>query len=885
MRLNLSKSGIGVSTGVRGARISTGPRGTYITLGTHGIYYRQKLSPAPSPTPHVKMPTNQSELEFHEIATASADALMDSSASDLLKEMNKTYRKISWSKVTLYTGICAFFIGLAQPVILLISWLLIISALPLFFVDKKRKKIRLYYDFEDNKSSLYETILVGLQALKGCSSVWKIDAAAMTTDRKRHAGASTILKRTQVRVVQKVPFIESNVQIQGIKVGKQVVCFAPDHVFVFEKRKVGAVSYHDLQVNVSSTRFIEEGRIPKDGRQVDSTWRYVNKNGTPDKRFSNNKQLPVMRYGELTLTSSTGMRMLFQTSNPEAPTQLSQAVFLMAQDVPMNTTETPPSRPAEEVVSIPTDTTVSQRTEVNKELFYDEASLILQEYSHLRTPDSITNALHELSNRRSQSHDTQYASITFEFHTTASRLVRDSKRYASHSGHGCAEVELETYYTTFDSLTDSQRQWYFYWRDRVLHGDYVPTSLSYLVLFTYELMNYSFNENAAFNVSMMVRLYDQFKEAIPQCRSYLPRWTADMLWELEEGELARKWDAVHLPNNQVNFEEQLLSQHNHFDKVSISVWKPFLPKRETDFLVDHRHRVYNVFKQGIRLLAQVYTEQGDDPLDLWIADDQLTQPRYLFAGAVIARNHVTVNTTYDVRTASTLLKQQLPQLYRFAENLLREQEGKRRLSFELDVLPEGFPDLFRSQFQAGFRTRDRFVSLTGENASIEQGSVIPPAPEFEHAQSPTIELNFERINQLKSESEVLAEEFADLDADTGTSEDHETTNTPPNTSHEPVLSTSGSSDTEKDEGVLTDSEIILLQRFDEDGVLAVRDAQAYLREQGKMAGGFIDGINQKLLGILEDTLIEQDGDDYVIYEDYLDTVNRLLKGRGVNERS
>jgi len=41
--LNFSKSGIGVSTGVRGARISTGPRGTYINLGTSGLYYRQKI--------------------------------------------------------------------------------------------------------------------------------------------------------------------------------------------------------------------------------------------------------------------------------------------------------------------------------------------------------------------------------------------------------------------------------------------------------------------------------------------------------------------------------------------------------------------------------------------------------------------------------------------------------------------------------------------------------------------------------------------------------------------------------------------------------------------------------------------------------------------------
>jgi hypothetical protein len=42
-RLNFSKSGIGVSAGVKGARISTGPSGTFFNAGANGIYYRKKL--------------------------------------------------------------------------------------------------------------------------------------------------------------------------------------------------------------------------------------------------------------------------------------------------------------------------------------------------------------------------------------------------------------------------------------------------------------------------------------------------------------------------------------------------------------------------------------------------------------------------------------------------------------------------------------------------------------------------------------------------------------------------------------------------------------------------------------------------------------------------
>src|SRR4030095_3525577 len=44
IRFNLSKSGLGISGGVKGARLGVGPRGTYVHAGRHGLYYRKHLS-------------------------------------------------------------------------------------------------------------------------------------------------------------------------------------------------------------------------------------------------------------------------------------------------------------------------------------------------------------------------------------------------------------------------------------------------------------------------------------------------------------------------------------------------------------------------------------------------------------------------------------------------------------------------------------------------------------------------------------------------------------------------------------------------------------------------------------------------------------------------
>ena len=44
LRFNLSKSGVGTSTGIKGARVGAGPRGAYVAGGTGGIYFRENIS-------------------------------------------------------------------------------------------------------------------------------------------------------------------------------------------------------------------------------------------------------------------------------------------------------------------------------------------------------------------------------------------------------------------------------------------------------------------------------------------------------------------------------------------------------------------------------------------------------------------------------------------------------------------------------------------------------------------------------------------------------------------------------------------------------------------------------------------------------------------------
>src|SRR5262249_25190592 len=115
VRLNFSKSGVGVSVGVKGARISTGPRGTYVHAGRHGFYYRQRLDtlspqsrrPAPQ-QPDIQSSTSSS----HVIATADVSRLVDTSSAEILQQINARSGQMRYAPfviiATLITTILVF---------------------------------------------------------------------------------------------------------------------------------------------------------------------------------------------------------------------------------------------------------------------------------------------------------------------------------------------------------------------------------------------------------------------------------------------------------------------------------------------------------------------------------------------------------------------------------------------------------------------------------------------------------------------------------------------------------------------------------------------------------------------------------------------------------
>jgi len=61
--------------------------------------------------------------------------------------------------------------------------------------------------------------------------------------------------------------------------------------------------------------FIEEEAVPADARILRQAWKKANMDGSPDRRFAANYQIPIVEYGRLTITSSSGLNEEYMLSN------------------------------------------------------------------------------------------------------------------------------------------------------------------------------------------------------------------------------------------------------------------------------------------------------------------------------------------------------------------------------------------------------------------------------------------------------------------------------------------------------------------------------------------------------------------------------------------
>lgn len=348
--LNFSKSGISTTIGVPGASINLRKQGAYLNTGIPGtgIYDRQKIGGGkkdkqPTPFTDTETPSETYSSDVIEaIKTDHAEATTTEGLQDLKKtlldcyqERNDLKREIIKAKSNLTFA----------TVLMVFSYILIFGFFIKWFKENRKDKkeylvdvqnqldncfVNIDMDVDEQFDKKYLALLENYKTLLSCEKIWDITSSVAVDQKTTRSAASTSVTRKLVKFgFGNIDIIKSKYDALRFENanGGDLYIYPAFLAIVDAQKKFGLVDIRELDFNFHGQRFLEEESVPKDAAVVDKTWAKVNKNGSPDKRFKDNYQIPICQYGEIELTSTTGLNEAYSLSSYEKSKQFAVAMM------------------------------------------------------------------------------------------------------------------------------------------------------------------------------------------------------------------------------------------------------------------------------------------------------------------------------------------------------------------------------------------------------------------------------------------------------------------------------------------------------------------------------------------------------------------------------
>lgn len=190
-------------------------------------------------------------------------------------------------------------------------------------------------DFDEKIKEKYELLVSTFKQVAKSNRKWNI-IRARKKDGFRSVRSSIIQKEIGFLYIKNLTGIKTEypaLYFENID-GKDFY-FYPTFIVVFEQRiiKFKLIGYSDFKFYFDGTRFVEEGKVPSDGVVVDRT-QYK----TRELRLKGHKirinsseviydQLPIVRYGAISIETETGLNVEYAFSNYNAAEAFYQALL------------------------------------------------------------------------------------------------------------------------------------------------------------------------------------------------------------------------------------------------------------------------------------------------------------------------------------------------------------------------------------------------------------------------------------------------------------------------------------------------------------------------------------------------------------------------------
>jgi hypothetical protein len=358
VRLNLSKSGLSASIGGAPFTLNVNPHGVYGTAsipGT-GISFRERIGGGSSSNntqdfippnslpsesvPSVPIPSliplpTSTPIEY--VRSGSTELM----TSESLKELKRVLQAAYEEHQDISCGLATARDEESKALTKYLSWadgFLFKRLFKIAFAKRKADsdtasarvqeledqlrltKVATQIEIGKEQAEPYFRMRYAFTALLECAAIWDVKSHQAIDRFHERTTATRRVDRGRVKFSlascdllqwdQKVP------HLQNLN-GGDLFLYPGFILYRASKQAFSVIDFHDVRVTATFVNFQEEQAVPADAQVVGQTWARANKDGSRDKRFAGNYQIPIVRYAALILKSETGLWEEFQFSNPE----------------------------------------------------------------------------------------------------------------------------------------------------------------------------------------------------------------------------------------------------------------------------------------------------------------------------------------------------------------------------------------------------------------------------------------------------------------------------------------------------------------------------------------------------------------------------------------
>ena len=268
------------------------------------------------------------KLNIRKVENIDHDAIsLDTNLESIIRDIQNRKKKMAFFPI----GLAAFVVLLLLWYFLLPNWmarfLVGIWLFPLGFVgllnlwklDVSRRRATLKYKFSGSGQAAFDAINDCLGRLSNSQQVLLLNGFRHFEDTRYTGGADKLPEFKETRLDRRSPpLIDLDSSVWHIRANRRDLYFMPDHLMIYDGANIGGISYSQLEFQsaVDATQVREVAKHTNDCKVVGTTYRFVNNDGSPDQRFNNNVDIPIVEYGVFCLAGSGLDMRLYASSQP-----------------------------------------------------------------------------------------------------------------------------------------------------------------------------------------------------------------------------------------------------------------------------------------------------------------------------------------------------------------------------------------------------------------------------------------------------------------------------------------------------------------------------------------------------------------------------------------